>query len=73
MKEGLSALTASCHIGLCLGAAGLWEYHAIGDDMSTEVKVSAVLGVIVVVWIVGAWLRNRRRRQLKDLQDSALW
>ena len=51
----------------------MWEYHAIGDDMSTEVKVSAVLGVIVVVWIVGAWLRNRRRRQLKDLRDSALW
>jgi hypothetical protein len=55
-----------------LGAVGLWA-PAIGDQVSTGFKVSAALVILVFVWIVGVWLRNRRRRRLMDLRDSALW
>jgi uncharacterized membrane protein YhiD involved in acid resistance len=60
-------------LACAFGAAGLWAFQAIGPAISTGVKVSAALGVIVIIWIVGTWLRNRRRRQLMDLRDSALW
>ncbi len=56
-----------------LGAMGLSVSLAIGDQVSTGFKVSAALVILVVVWIVAVWLRNRRRRQLMDLRDSALW
>jgi membrane protein YdbS with pleckstrin-like domain len=56
-----------------LGAVGLWAFHANGPEISAGVKAIAAVGAIRVIWMVGAWLRNRRRRQLMDLRDSALW
>jgi uncharacterized membrane protein YdjX (TVP38/TMEM64 family) len=56
-----------------LGAVGLWASPAIGDQISTGFKVSAALVILVVVWIFAVWLRNRRRRRMMDLRDSALW
>ncbi len=54
------------------GAIGNWQL-AIGDWISTGIMAGTGLGVVVVAWVVGIWLRNRQRRRLMDTRDSALW
>jgi len=56
-----------------LGAVALWTPGAIGNWVFTGVMAGAGLGVIVFAWVVGIWLRNRQRRRLMDMRDSALW
>jgi len=56
-----------------LGAVKLWTSDATSAWVSTGVMAGAGLGVLVVVWVLGVWLRNRQRRRLMDMQDSALW
>jgi Tfp pilus assembly protein PilW len=60
-------------LAAALGAVKLWTTGATSGWVSTEVMVGAGLGVIVVAWVVGVWLRNRQRRRLIDMRDSALW
>lgn len=55
------------------GAVALWASGAISNWVFTGVVVGAGLGVIVFTWVVGIWLRNRQRRRLMDMRDSALW
>lgn len=59
-------------LALALGGVSLWAFKATGWA-STGVMMGAALGIIVVAGIVGAWIRNRQRRRMKDMQDSALW
>ncbi|MBA3058816.1 MAG: hypothetical protein KJ614_00305 [Gammaproteobacteria bacterium] len=60
-------------LALALGAAlGLLAFKETGWT-PTGVMVGAALGVSVVAGIVWAWIRNRQRRRLMDMQDSALW
>ena len=56
-----------------LGAVLLWTSDATGGWISTGAMISAGLGVFVVAWMVGIWLRNRQRRRFLDRRDSALW
>ena len=56
-----------------LGAVKLWTSGATSAWVSTGVMVGAGLGVLVVVWVVRLWLRNRQRRRLMAMQGSALW
>lgn len=35
--------------------------------------VGTSLCVVVLVLIVRAWIRNRQRRKLDEMRDSALW
>ena len=60
-------------LAAALGAVKLWTSGATSGWVSTGVMVGAGLGVIVVAWVVGVWLRNRQRRRLMDMQGSALW
>ena len=60
-------------LAAALGVVKLWPSGAIGGWVSTGAMVGAGLGVVVVAWIVGVWLRNRQRRRLMDARDSALW
>ena len=53
-----------------LGAAELWTS---GATIGWGAMVGAGLGVIVLAWIVKVWLRNRQRRRLTHMRDSALW
>ena len=53
-----------------LGAVELWMSSGVID---WGAMVSAGLGVIVLAWVVRVWLRNRQRRRLTDMRDSALW
>lgn len=56
-----------------LGAVKLWTSDATGGWVSTGAMIGAGLGVFVVAWMVGIWLRNRQRRRGMDRRDSALW
>lgn len=64
---GISLLTAA------LGAVILWTFGASIGWLSAGVMVGSGLAVIAAAWVVGAWLRNRQRRCLADMRDSALW
>lgn len=57
-------------LAAALGAVKLWMS---GGVIEWGAMVSAGLGVIVLAWIVRVWLRNRQRRRLMDMRDSALW
>jgi len=56
-----------------LGAVILWTSEPTGGWVAAGVMVGAGLAVIAVAWFAGVWLRNRQRRRLMDLRDSALW
>ena len=60
-------------LAAALGVVALRTSGAPGAWVSTGVMAGAGLGVIVVAWVVGVWLRNRKRRRLMDARDSALW
>ena len=60
-------------LAAALGAVELWRSGAISNWVLTAVMTGAGLGVMVLAWVVGIWLRNRRRRRLMDMRDSALW
>ncbi len=53
-----------------LMAAELWTS---GAHVGWGTTLVAGLGIIVVVWVARAWFRNRQRRRLMDMRDSALW
>ena len=60
-------------LAAALGAVALWASGAISNWVLTAVMAGAGLGVMVLAWVVGIWLRNRQRRRLMDMRDSALW
>jgi len=67
LTSGISLLTAA------LGAVILWTFGARNGWLSAGVMVGSGLAVIVAAWVVEVWLRNRQRRRLMDMRDSALW
>lgn len=69
MKLASSAVT----LAVLFGAAKLWTSIKLSDWVSTDFMVGAGLGLIVLVLIAAVWLRNRQRRRLTELRDSALW
>lgn len=78
IQKARSGMRLATGIGIIVLAATLWAVMLwtlgeIGGWISNGLMASAALGVVVVAWIVGAWLRNRQRRRLMDTRDSALW
>ena len=76
MQKTISGLRLGIGIvvlAAALGCAGLWMSSATVNEISTGTKISAGVGAIVLVFVVGIKLRNRWRRRLMDLRDSALW
>jgi hypothetical protein len=53
--------------------AVLWFFGAKTDWGSVGVMVYAGLGVAGIALSLGYWVRNRQRRRLADMRDSALW
>ena len=53
--------------------AKLWTSGATNGWFSAGVTVGAGLAFIAVALVVGVWLRNRQRRRLLEMRDSALW
>ncbi len=56
-----------------LVALKLWTSETNEAWASTTVLFAGALALMVVVGVVVAWLRDRQRRRLTDLRDSALW
>ncbi len=71
--SGMRLATAIIVLAAALGAVELWLSGVTSGWVSTGIMVAAGIGVIVVAWVVGAWWRNRQRRRLMDMRDSALW
>jgi len=69
MKFAIGALA----LATLLGAAMFWVSKTSHPWQSTTVLIGIGLGLIVVVGMLGAWLRDRKRRRLTDMRDSALW
>lgn len=66
---------ATCAVVLAaiFGAVKLWPFNTLSGWASTAVIVAAGFSLIVAVFVLGVWLRNRQRRRLTDMRDSALW
>jgi membrane protein YdbS with pleckstrin-like domain len=58
-----------CALAASLGAALLWK----SGGSSPWLSMGVAAGVVLVASVVTTWIRNRRRRELVDLRDSALW
>ena len=56
-----------------LGALVLWLLATSTDRVVTGMTVALGLGLIAMVWFVGAVLRNRQYRRLREMRESALW
>jgi hypothetical protein len=69
MKLASSAIA----LAALFGAVKLWTNIKLSDWASPDFMVGAGLGLIVLVLIAVVWLRNRQRRRLTDMRDSALW
>jgi len=67
LVAGLSALATS------IGVALLWKLNGNISLLSMSLVACVALGVIALAGVVVIWLRNRRRRELRDMRDSALW
>jgi hypothetical protein len=67
--------TGAVGVAVILAVVKLWQFSAIrtiGDWFSTA-TISAGFGLVLAVCILGGWLRNRQRRRLEEMRDSALW
>lgn len=60
-------------LAFVLGAAALWASDLTEDWVLTGTWVGAGLALIAVAWTLHAWWRNRQRRRLMRMRDSALW
>ena len=60
-------------LAAAIGVAGLWVAGAASAWGTVGAMVGAALGLVAAVLVVGVWWRNRQRRQLTAMRDSALW
>lgn len=56
-----------------LWLATMWDTEALQASASGALLVGAAIGVVLIGWLVGRWLRRRQRRRILDTRDSALW
>ena len=64
---GISALAAT------LGTVLLWKSGGLNGLLSAGLVAGVGLGAIAITGVIVNWFRNRRRRQIMDMRDSALW
>lgn len=51
----------------------LWKSGGDNSLLSMGLFAGLGLGAIAITGVIVKWLRNRRRRQIMDMRDSALW
>jgi NAD/NADP transhydrogenase alpha subunit len=57
-----------------LGVTKLWTSGPTIGELPAGALVGVVgLSAIVVAWLGGVWVRNRRRKRVLGTRDSALW
>jgi hypothetical protein len=69
----MKLIAGICAFAASLGAVALWKSDKNGSLLSVGVVAGVALGVTAVAIVVAMWLRNRRRKELSDMRDSALW
>lgn len=70
---GMKLVAGLCALAASIGAALLWKSGESNALLSMGVVAGVGVGALAVVGVVTTWLRNRRRRELRDMRDSALW
>ncbi len=63
---------AICVVAAIAVMAVLWAAENSIASLSTAIVGGFGLGTVLVAGLA-IWWRNRRRRQLMDMRDSALW
>lgn len=63
---------AICLVAAVAVVAALWAPEKLIASLSTAIVGGFGLGTVLVAGLA-IWWRNRRRRQLMDMRDSALW
>jgi predicted Kef-type K+ transport protein len=58
---------------VALVVVSLWRSDSTIDWVTTGFMGIVVIGLALSVLVVRRWLRNRQRRRLMEMQDSALW
>lgn len=67
LATGLIVLAAA------VGAVGLWVTGAASAWVSAGAMVGVAMGLVAAALLLGVWWRNRQRRRLTAMRDSALW
>lgn len=67
LVTGISALAVLSAVAL------LWKTDGDNSLLSMGLFAGVGLGAIAITGVLVKWLRNRRRRQIMDMRDSALW
>ena len=70
--SGMRLTIAIIVMALALGAVSLWAFKWAAWA-STGMMLGTAFGIMVVAGMVWIWIRNRQRRRLMEMQDSALW
>jgi hypothetical protein len=69
----MKLIAGLCAMAALIGMALLWKSSGNSSLLSMGMVAGVALGVIAVAGVVVIWFRNRRRRELRDMRDSALW
>jgi hypothetical protein len=70
---GMKLVAGLCALAASQGAALLWKSGGSNALLSIGVVAGVGISALVVAGVVTTWLRNRRRRELREMRDSALW
>ncbi len=69
----MKLVTGIIALAVALGVALLWKSGGLNGWLSMGLIAGVGIGILAVVGVVVKWLRDRRRRQITDMRDSALW
>ena len=72
-NQGMRIAASAFALATMLGAAMLFASRINGDWASTAVMVGTGFCLAVIFLLLGVRVRNRLRRRLSDMRDSALW
>lgn len=68
----MKLVIAACVVAAVAVVAVLWSPENLIASPLTAIMGGFGLGTVLVAGL-SIWWRNRRRRQLMDMRDSALW
>ena len=73
MQKETKFISAIGTVTTLSGAGILWVLDDLSGWPSTGLLVAVGLGAAAVTGVASAWLRNRHRRHIMGMRDSALW
>lgn len=73
MQKETKLISAVGIVTTLAGGGVLWLFDDMSGWPSAGLLVTVGLGAAAITGIAKAWLRNRHRRHVMDMRDSALW